>query len=57
MLQYTSIREILNSTPNYSYSKRLLDFIKEEIKKDPENIIQGLRDSLKNKLTLGAWDF
>ena len=37
----------LNPTPNYSYSKRLLDFIKEEIKKDPEHIIQGLRDSLK----------
>lgn len=37
----------LNSTPNYSYSKRLLDFIKEEIKKDPEHIIQGLRHSLK----------
>ncbi len=37
----------LNTRPYYSYSQRLLDFLKEEIKKDPENIIQNLRNNLK----------
>lgn len=33
--------------PRYSYSQKCIDFIKEEIKKDPEQIIQRLRDKLK----------
>lgn len=36
----------LNANPNYSYSQRTIDFIKEEIKKDPEHIIQNLKDKL-----------
>lgn len=33
--------------PTYSYSIQAIDFITEEIKKDPEHIIQKLRESLK----------
>ncbi len=35
------------SSPLYSYSIQAIDFIVEEIKKDPENIIQNLRDKQK----------
>ncbi|WP_438734563.1 DUF3644 domain-containing protein [Enterococcus sp. AZ128] len=34
-------------TDRYSYSPKLVDFIFEEIKKDPENIIQNLKSNLK----------
>ena len=37
------------SSPTYSYSLQAIDFIAEEIKKDPENIIQSLKDQLKKK--------
>lgn len=45
--------------PNYTYSQRAVDFIVEEIKKDPENIIQNIKDKLKqkNRLTPGAKEF
>lgn len=35
------------SQPQYSYSLQTIDFIIEEIKKDPENIIQNLKTKLK----------
>jgi hypothetical protein len=37
----------INSSPNYSYSIKTIDFIVEEIKKDPKNIIESLRENLK----------
>lgn len=40
----------LNTQPYYSYSQKLIDFIKEEIKKDPEHVIQNLKDKLKKRL-------
>ncbi len=33
--------------PTYSYSTQAIDFIVDEIKKDPEHIIQNLKDGLK----------
>lgn len=39
----------VNSAPTYSYSIQAIDFIVEEIKKDPENIIQRLKEHLKKK--------
>ena len=39
----------VNQTPTYSYSIQAIDFIAEEIKKDPENIIQNLKESLKKE--------
>ena len=36
-----------NKQPNYTYSNQALDLIYTEIKKDPENIIQSLKKSLK----------
>lgn len=39
----------LNSSPVYGYSLRTVDFIVDEIKKDPEHIIQNIRDQLKTK--------
>lgn len=39
----------LNPQPYYSYSQKLIDFIKEEIKKDPENIVQNLKSKLKKE--------
>ena len=42
------------SQPQYTYSTQAIEFIVEEIKKDPENIIQNLK---KNKLTPGAKEF
>lgn len=37
------------SPPSYSYSIQAIDFIADEIKKDPENIIQSLKEQLKKK--------
>lgn len=37
----------VNTTPYYSYSIQAIDFIVDEIKKDPEHIIQNLRDRVK----------
>lgn len=43
----------------YTYSPRIIDFIINEIKKDPENIINNIKERLKqkNKLTPGAKEF
>ena len=35
------------SSPQYSYSIQAIDFIVEEIKKDPDNIIQNLKNKIK----------
>lgn len=46
------------SQPQYSYSLQTIDFIVDEIKKDPEHIIQNLKERLqKNKSTPGAKEF
>ena len=37
-----------NSAPNYSYSMQAIEFIIEEIKKDPENILDNIKAQLKN---------
>ena len=37
----------LHSTPNYGYSVQAIDFIVDEIRKDPEHIIQSLKEKLK----------
>ena len=37
----------VNTQTTYSYSLQTIDFIVEEIKKDPENIIQNLKNSIK----------
>ena len=39
--QFTNIR--------YTYSQRIIDFIVDEIKKDPENIISNIKERLKQK--------
>ena len=39
----------ISSQPQYSYSLQTIDFIVDEIKKDPENIIQNLKDKLRKK--------
>lgn len=39
----------VNASPTYSYSIQAIEFIVEEIKKDPGNIIQNLRNHLKKK--------
>lgn len=44
------------SQPQYSYSLQTIDFIVDEIKKDPENIILNLKKQ-KNKSTPGAKEF
>lgn len=41
------------STPQYSYSQQMIEFIVNEIKKDPSHIL----DNIKNKLTPGAKEF
>ena len=48
-----------NSAPNYSYSMQAIEFIIGELKKDPENILDRLKELLatKNKLTPGAKEF
>ena len=48
----------ISSQPQYSYSLQTIDFIVDEIKKDPENIIQNLKERIqKNKSTPGAKEF
>lgn len=37
----------VNASPIYSYSIQAIDFIAEEIKKDPENIIRSLKSRIK----------
>lgn len=39
----------VTTAPTYSYSIQTIEFIVEEIKKDPEHIIQSLKDQLKKK--------
>lgn len=39
----------LYSQPTYSYSLLAIDFIADEIKKDPENIVRNLKEHLKKK--------
>ena len=39
----------VNTTPTYSYSQQAIDFIIEEIKKDPENILDKLKERDKKK--------
>lgn len=50
-----------SSTPLYSYSQQAIDLIVDEIKKDPENIIQNLKEQIlkrnKEKITPGAKEF
>lgn len=41
------------ASPQYSYSYQIIEFIVDEIKKDPYNIL----DNIKNKLTPGAKEF
>lgn len=41
------------SMPQYTYSQQIIDFIVGEIEKDPENIL----NNIKNKLTPGAKEF
>ena len=38
-----------NSAPNYSYSMQAIEFIVDEIKKDPEKILDNLKNSLKKQ--------
>ena len=38
-----------NSYPNYSYSMQAIEFIVDEVKKDPENILDNLKERLKAK--------
>lgn len=37
----------VQATPTYSYSIQAIDFIVDEIKKDPENIIRNLKEKIK----------
>lgn len=39
----------INETPIYSYSIQAIDFIVDEFKKNPENIINNLKEKLKTK--------
>lgn len=39
----------VQQNPTYSYSIQAIDFIADEIKKDPENIIRNLKEHLKKK--------
>lgn len=47
----------VGSCPTYSYSIQTIDLIVEEIKKNPDKIIQDLKEKLKNKPTPGAKEF
>lgn len=44
-------------TKLYTYSQQAIDLIVDETKKDPENIIQNLKEHIKKKITPGAKDF
>ncbi len=39
----------VNASPSYSYSIQAIDFIVNEIKKDPDNIVRSLKEHLKKK--------
>lgn len=39
----------IQTNPQFSYSRQAIDFIVSEIKKDPEHIIQNIRDHLRKK--------
>lgn len=39
----------VNTSPSYSYSIQAIDFIVNEIKKDPDNIVRSLKEHLKKK--------
>lgn len=39
----------IGSTPKYSYSIQAIDFIVEEFKNDPNNIIDNLKNKLRQK--------
>lgn len=46
------------ATGSYTYSQQAIDFIFNEIKKDPENILKNVKSYItKNKLTPGAKEF
>lgn len=51
----------ISSQKLYSYSQQTIDFIVDEIKKNPENIVQNLKDQIskknKEKITPGAKEF
>jgi hypothetical protein len=48
----------VQANPQYSYSIQAIDFIIDEIKKDPHKIIQTIKEHVtKNKLTPGAKEF
>lgn len=54
-LKYCYVYEA-HQQPSYTYSQATINLIFSEIKKDPENIIQYLKDKIK-KLTPGAKEF
>jgi hypothetical protein len=39
----------IHTNPTYSYSIQAIEFIFDEIKKDPDNIIQNLKNLIKEK--------
>lgn len=39
----------IGETPTYSYSSQTIDFIVEEIKKDPEHIVDNIKEKLKKR--------
>ena len=39
----------VGSSPKYSYSIQTIDFIVDEIKKNPQNIIEDLKDNINKK--------
>lgn len=47
----------VHTSPSYSYSYQTIDFIFNEIKKDPNNIIDYMKNNIKKQLTPGAKEF
>ncbi|MDR1168374.1 MAG: DUF3644 domain-containing protein [Heliobacteriaceae bacterium] len=45
------------SMPQYTYSLQAVEFIVEELKKDPSNILSNIKQNLKNRSTPGAKEF
>lgn len=43
--EYAYAHIIGNSSPQYSYSLKLIDFILSEIKKNPEKVIENLKNA------------
>lgn len=39
----------ISTQPQYSYSQQAIDFIYEEIKKEPDTILENLKQKLKEK--------